>query len=123
MFVNLNKAGQLLKAAREEKGVSLDEIAKVLFIRKGLVEAIELGNWSILPHDLYVKGFVVQYASFLNVLNIVLPEIDLREDPVHHKEKKGSEKSGARREVIKSGKKRIRSGLSVVVSLLNMRIF
>lgn len=67
MPFDLYKIGQLLKSTREEKGLTFEEVSKALFIRKRVIEAIEAGNWEALPHPVYVRGYVTQYASFLKI--------------------------------------------------------
>ena len=79
MSFDLSKIGQVLKAKREERGLNLQEISNVLFIRKRIVEAVENANWEILPHDVYVRGYVEQYASFLGVRREIEEEF-LRND-------------------------------------------
>jgi cytoskeleton protein RodZ len=60
-----------LKSAREEKGLTYDEVSTALFIRKRVIAAIEAGDWDILPHPVYVRGYVTQYASFLKIQDAV----------------------------------------------------
>lgn len=74
MPFDLYRIGQLLKSVREEKRLTFDDVSNVLFIRKRIIEAIESGNWSILPHPVYVKGYVTQYAAFLGILDRVEAE-------------------------------------------------
>jgi cytoskeleton protein RodZ len=81
MPFDLEKIGQLLKAARVEKGLTFEDVRSVLFIRKSIVEAIELGDWQRLPHAVYVRGYVIQYASFLQVLDLVKAELAPKEPP------------------------------------------
>ena len=78
MPFDLDKIGDLLKAAREEKGLTREEVARALFIGKSTIGAIESGDWQNLPHLVYVKGYITQYASFLNVREIVKAEVALR---------------------------------------------
>jgi cytoskeletal protein RodZ len=54
--------GTLLKKAREEKGLSLDDIQEETKIRKKYLEAIEENNFDILPGKVYLKVFVKGYA-------------------------------------------------------------
>ncbi len=72
MPFDLCKIGQLLKSAREEKGLTYDEVATALFIRKRVIGAIEAGDWETLPHPVYVRGYVAQYASFLKIQEAVM---------------------------------------------------
>lgn len=75
MAVDLSKVGSILKAAREEKGISLEEVSNVLCLRKSLIEAIETGKWDVLPHEVYVRSYLKEYAIFLNVAQQVFPEL------------------------------------------------
>lgn len=71
MPFDLCKIGQLLKSAREEKGFTYEEASKALFIRRRVIEAMEAGNWEALPHPVYVRGYIAQYASFLKIQDAV----------------------------------------------------
>ena len=73
MRFDLEHIGRILNQARENQGLSLQDVSNVLFLRKSLVTAIENGNWTALPHDVYVKGYVQQYAAFLRVQEEVAP--------------------------------------------------
>lgn len=75
MSVDLGKIGLILKAKREEKGISLDEVSNVLCLRKSLIQAIELGKWDFLPHEVYVRSYVKEYANFLKIYDEILPEL------------------------------------------------
>jgi hypothetical protein len=77
MSFDLSRIGQLLQDAREEKNFTLSEVSDALFIRKRVVEAIEAGKWDSLPHEVYVKGYVTQYASFLGILDVIEPKLAL----------------------------------------------
>ena len=54
--------GSLLKKAREEKGLIIDDIQEETKIRKKYLEAIEENNFDILPGKVYLKVFVKGYA-------------------------------------------------------------
>lgn len=75
MVFDLLPIGQALKAERERRNLTLDDVSKVLFIRKSIIAAIESGNWEFLPHAVYVKGYVSQYGSFLNMLDEIAPSL------------------------------------------------
>jgi cytoskeletal protein RodZ len=60
---NLIEIGQVLKTKREELGLSLPDIEQQTKIRGRYLEAIENGEWSILPGDVYARGFVRSYAE------------------------------------------------------------
>jgi cytoskeletal protein RodZ len=75
MLVDLGKIGSILRAKREEKGISLDEVSNVLCLRKSLIQAIESGKWDFLPHEVYVRSYVKEYANFLKIYDEILPEL------------------------------------------------
>lgn len=56
-----------LHDGRETKGYSVDEIVRKLKLRKRHVKALESGDWSQMPDDVYVIGFLRQYGKFLDV--------------------------------------------------------
>jgi cytoskeletal protein RodZ len=72
MSIDLYKIGQFLKEKRKEKGLTIVEISNVLYLRKSLIEAIESGNWDVLPHPVYVKGYIKEYASLLKVYDEIV---------------------------------------------------
>ncbi|MFP5518435.1 MAG: helix-turn-helix domain-containing protein [Bdellovibrionia bacterium] len=63
----MKKTGELLKAAREEKGLSLHEIAMALKINTKVLKAIEEANPENLPAKTFLRGFVKSYASYLKL--------------------------------------------------------
>jgi cytoskeleton protein RodZ len=64
---DLLQIGQLLREEREERAISLSDVSEALFVRKAVVAALESGRWELLPHQVYVKGYVKQYASYLGM--------------------------------------------------------
>ena len=56
-------AGERLRAAREEKGLSLDDIAAQTRIPQRHLESIEKAEWENLPAPTYTVGFAKSYAS------------------------------------------------------------
>jgi cytoskeletal protein RodZ len=59
----LSELGQLLKKARLEKGISLDDMQETTKIRKRYLEAIEDGNYKVLPGNFYVRAFIKSYSE------------------------------------------------------------
>jgi cytoskeletal protein RodZ len=55
--------GDRLKAAREEKGLSLEDIAAQTRIPQRHLESIEVADWDKLPAPTYTVGFAKSYAS------------------------------------------------------------
>jgi cytoskeletal protein RodZ len=58
-----NPVGERLKAAREEKGLSLDDVARQTRIPIRHLEHIERGEWDALPAITYSVGFARSYAN------------------------------------------------------------
>jgi cytoskeletal protein RodZ len=78
--VDLFQIGQYLRTEREEKGISEDKVAGLLCVRKAIVKAIESGNWYGLPHEVYVKGYIRDYAKLLMVDDAVEPYLVTQEN-------------------------------------------
>lgn len=62
MFV-LTELGKRLVEAREEKGMSLEDLMAATKIQKRYLLAIEQGNYDIIPGKFYVRAFIKQYAE------------------------------------------------------------
>ncbi len=75
MSIDLQKIGQFLKKKREEQKLTIGEVSNVLCLRKPLIEAIESGNWDVLPHQVYVKGYIKEYAGLLKVYDELAPSL------------------------------------------------
>nr|WP_301287891.1 helix-turn-helix domain-containing protein [Paenibacillus sp. MSJ-34] len=52
-----------MKKARVEKGMTLDDVQELTKIRKRYLEAIEDGDYKVLPGPFYVRAFVKTYAE------------------------------------------------------------
>lgn len=63
----MKKTGEILKNAREEKGLSLHEIGLSLKISSKVLKAIEEGDENQLPAKTFLRGFVQSYANFLHL--------------------------------------------------------
>jgi cytoskeleton protein RodZ len=57
--------GEKLAKLRNDRRISLSEVARVTKIKAAYLEALEEGNYHKLPADVYVKGFLRSYADFL----------------------------------------------------------
>jgi len=55
------------KNIRQSKGLTLDDIARRTRIRTGFLEAIEEGNYHLLPEKYYAETFIKVYADTLGV--------------------------------------------------------
>ncbi|WP_021878656.1 RodZ family helix-turn-helix domain-containing protein, partial [Paenibacillus sp. P22] len=59
----MSELGQTLRTAREEMGLSLDQVQEMTKIRKHYLTAIEEGNYAALPGSFYARAFVKNYAE------------------------------------------------------------
>lgn len=59
----MSELGALLRKARMENGLTLDDIQEITKIRKRYLEALESGDYSVLPGSFYVRAFVKNYSE------------------------------------------------------------
>ncbi|MFJ5963315.1 helix-turn-helix domain-containing protein [Bacillus sp. NPDC093026] len=59
----MTELGKRLIEAREEKGMSLEDLQTATKIQKRYLQAIEQGNYDIIPGKFYVRAFIKQYAE------------------------------------------------------------
>lgn len=56
-----------LKEAREQKRITLEEASRVLKISKSYINAIEDGDFDVLPEPVFSKGYIKSYCQLLEV--------------------------------------------------------
>lgn len=59
--------GQRLRAAREQKGLSLPDASRSLYLAQRMVQAIENDAYKELPEPAFVKGYIRRYAKLLDL--------------------------------------------------------
>ncbi len=59
--------GRSLREARENRGLSPEDVQKSLNIRERYLTALEEERWELLPGEAYTKGFLRTYAEFLGL--------------------------------------------------------
>lgn len=59
--------GEFLKNVREDKEITLESAEAGSKVKLKYLVAIEAGNWQSLPSMVYVRGFVLAYAKFLDI--------------------------------------------------------
>ncbi len=64
---DLEKIGKIIKEKREEAGFTIEHISNVLKINPTYLEAIEKGEIDKFPAEIFLKGFLKNYARFLKV--------------------------------------------------------
>jgi cytoskeletal protein RodZ len=62
-----HKLGEVLRAAREERGVDLARVERDTKIRARYLSALESGDYRELPGAVYTKGFLRNYAAYLGL--------------------------------------------------------
>jgi len=63
----MGEVGQWLRETREGKGISLAEVEEVTRIRQKFLAALEADDYAALPGEVYVRGFLRNYATFLGL--------------------------------------------------------
>lgn len=63
----MSELGNLLKKAREEQGLTLDDVQEHTKIRKRYLEALEEGDYKVLPGKFYIRAFIKNYAEFVGL--------------------------------------------------------
>ena len=61
------RIGAKLRRIRLEKNLNLEDVAAYLCIRAHFLQAIEDGDWKVLPGETYASGFIRSYASYLGL--------------------------------------------------------
>ena len=64
---DLQSLGQVLRHAREARALALDEVEMQTRIRVKYLQALESGDLSVLPSVTHARGFLRNYAQFLQL--------------------------------------------------------
>ena len=83
----MSSFGELLKAGRESKRISINKASSKLLIKKDHILALENEDWQSLPEATFVKGYIKSYAEFLELdkdkmLALYRRDFDERKIPV-----------------------------------------
>lgn len=71
--------GEQLRAAREAKGLRSADVAQALKLSTRQVDALEAGDWSGLPGQTFIRGFVRNYARLLRLdPDVLVGQLDPR---------------------------------------------
>jgi cytoskeletal protein RodZ len=63
----VHRLGEVLRAAREAKGVDLQRVERDTKIRERYLSALERGEYRELPGSVYTKGFLRNYGAYLGL--------------------------------------------------------
>jgi len=83
--------GERLKKIRLERRLSLADVSKSTKIQVKYLAFLEDGEYSKLPADVYVKGFLKSYAGYMGMNETILIKQYLREKGIHRNIKKSDE--------------------------------
>lgn len=63
----MDELGTLLREAREARGVTLADAQEATKINSRYLEALEDGNYDILPSEVHVRGYLRNYSRYLRL--------------------------------------------------------
>lgn len=64
---NAMKPGSRLRHAREQKNISVEQIANKLFLDVNVIKALEIDDYTSLPSTIFVRGYLRNYAKVLDI--------------------------------------------------------
>ena len=102
--------GDVLRLAREQPGLTLQDVSEALNIKREYLEALEANEYDAIPGAVFVKGFIRNYGNFLELDGIALvqeykasveertprPEVRTIVPAKHQKNRKDSKKKKTR---------------------------
>ncbi len=114
--------GASLKKAREEKGLSLQDVEAQIFIIEKHLEDIESENWDALPGHSYALGYIKLYARFLGLNEDTLVE-QWKASTAEQASPSQEKRSERRREEKRHARKKNRVFYRILVSLVVLAAF
>lgn len=121
----MSEIGEILKKAREKKGITIQQAEEETKIRTKYLLALEEENYDQIPGKVYVRGFLNNYASYLGLnsqellesLKQVLPrESEIK--PLSHASKPTSKTKYRKRYRFKPKNLRYLVGIAAIVVLI-----
>lgn len=61
------KLGEYLRSAREKQNLSYADVSKIIKIKESFLVALEEENFSEMPPEPFITGFIKSYANFLDL--------------------------------------------------------
>lgn len=86
----LKIASSKLKSQREKLNITIEEVSAELKLEKEIILSIENNNFSMFKSYLFLKGYLNNYANFLNI-EVYLPELK-KKNSIKFKIKKNKHK-------------------------------
>lgn len=63
----MSSVGEILKNTREAKGIAIEQVAEATSIRMLYLVAIENEQFNLVPGEVYLKGFIRNYANYIGL--------------------------------------------------------
>ncbi|HEY62274.1 MAG TPA: helix-turn-helix domain-containing protein [Anaerolineae bacterium] len=76
--------GKKLREARQERNLSLEDVARVTYIHLRYLQAMEADNFGVFPSQIQRRGFLRTYATYLGLDATPLLEILARDSDSEH---------------------------------------
>ena len=70
-FTHLKELGSYLKENRELQNIKIEDVSKLLLIKKDILDKFEKGEANIEQHS-HLKGFLNSYIKFLKLENVCI---------------------------------------------------
>ena len=83
----MKTVGEILKTKRSEKQLSLEAVEEEIRIRKKFLEALENDDWQQLPSLTYARGFIKNYAEWLDLDTVYVLSVFRRQMAISEKQK------------------------------------
>jgi cytoskeletal protein RodZ len=65
--LQIKTIGSILKEKRKEQKLELKQVSDIIKIRVDYLQALEDGNYGNFPSEVYLKGFLKNYAKYLGI--------------------------------------------------------
>ncbi|MDY6993354.1 MAG: DUF4115 domain-containing protein [Pseudomonadota bacterium] len=65
--ISTMKPGARLRQAREQKNISVQQVADKLYLDAGIIDALESDDYDSLPSPIFIRGYLRSYAKFLEL--------------------------------------------------------
>lgn len=84
-----SKSGLILKAAREEMSLTLEQVANELHLRPSVIKSIEEENYDEFTSDVFLKGYFRTYCRLVNLhetrmMDLLEQQLTVRQKRVEH---------------------------------------
>ncbi len=87
-------AGEQLRRAREDAGLTVSEIAERQHLRPSVIQAIESGDYQQIDSELFLKGYVRAYASQVGLApDMVIAQLDQELEPLRREREMAEEQN------------------------------